>query len=556
MNETQRLRRLAFHSPKSYLAIPVLILLVPIFYFSSRDLRFTLIFSLSLISIILWDLASPRILKFRFPVNRVLFLNLVSLYIAILFYLIVIAFHFLQPPVALLLAITTVPFLRTMIYVAFAGKNLVIVHLIAISFSLFFSIFVAIIAPKYAIFIAPLIISSIVYSLASNLFVKLSVSGFAKEFSADPMKILREFMNTVTSDISYNTILKNFFEDMYTTLAPREVSLLRVKSENQGFTMVFPYVHPGPLGDLGSSNITARLQKRHTDQNLLVFHTTTTHDDNCAGDSEIEKISKVLDENGHKFSYCYEPFFGKYITFLPIGDGGIFFLSPDDPRFDDVKISEGRRIVRKAKTSGLRWAVAVDQHDNNMDDPVELTDVSYLLEEVEQAVKGRKNKKTMIVAQSNVTPESRDIGPAGISFVSLTIGAKNMAIVLIDGNNMRYDLRQKIESALPDYDRVLVCTTDNHVVNTNGLNVNPVGTFCNHEEIVKIVKELESKSHIKKEAGFEYVKRDVWLKVAGENQWEKLNKVIRSSVNKAKVLSVTTIFFSIALSLIIFKILN
>ncbi|EQB64551.1 MAG: hypothetical protein AMDU3_IPLC00004G0129 [Thermoplasmatales archaeon I-plasma] len=503
-----------------------------------------------------WDIISPRILKFKFPVPRALFLNLVSLYIAIVFYFILIALHFLQPPVALLLSITTVPFLRAMVYVAFAGKSPVVVHLLAISFSLFFSLFVVIISPRYDIFVAPLILSSIVYSLASNLFVKLSVSGFVKEFSTDPMKILREFVNTVTSDISYNVILKNFFEDMYTTLAPREVSLVRFKSADHGFTMVFPYVHPGPLGDLGSSNITAKLQRRHSDQNLLVFHTTTTHDDNCAGDSEIEKISKVLDENGKKYSYSYEPFFGKYLTFLPIGDGGIFFLSPDDPRFDDVKISEGRKIVRKAKSSGLKWAVTVDQHDNNMDEPMELKDVSYLLEEVEQAVKGRKNKRTLMVAQSNASVDAKDIGPGGISFVSISVGAKKLAIVLVDGNNMRLDIRQKIEGSLPGYDRVLVCTTDNHVVNTNGLNVNPVGTFSHHDEIVKIVKELESKNQQQKEAGTEYVKREIWLKVAGENQWEKLNAVIRSSVNKAKVLSVASILVSIALSLIIFKILN
>ena len=556
MNESQRLRRFAFHSPKSYLAIPVILLLIPLFYFSSLNLRFTLVFSLSLASIMVWDIISPRILKFKFPVPRALFLNLVSLYIAIVFYFILIALHFLQPPVALLLSITTVPFLRAMVYVAFAGKSPVVVHLLAISFSLFFSLFVVIISPRYDIFVAPLILSSIVYSLASNLFVKLSVSGFVKEFSTDPMKILREFVNTVTSDISYNVILKNFFEDMYTTLAPREVSLVRFKSTDHGFTMVFPYVHPGPLGDLGSSNITAKLQRRHSDQNLLVFHTTTTHDDNCAGDSEIEKISKVLDENGKKYSYSYEPFFGKYLTFLPIGDGGIFFLSPDDPRFDDVKISEGRKIVRKAKSSGLKWAVTVDQHDNNMDEPMELKDVSYLLEEVEQAVKGRKNKRTLMVAQSNASVDAKDIGPGGISFVSISVGAKKLAIVLVDGNNMRLDIRQKIEGSLPGYDRVLVCTTDNHVVNTNGLNVNPVGTFSHHDEIVKIVKELESKNQQQKEAGTEYVKREIWLKVAGENQWEKLNAVIRSSVNKAKVLSVASILVSIALSLIIFKILN
>jgi putative membrane protein len=530
--------------------------LIPIFYVSSRDLRFTLIYTLSVASLIIWDIVAPRLFKFKFPITRVLFLNLVTLYLATIFYFIVIAFHFLGPPVALLVSITTIPFLRTLVYLTFAGKNVILTHVIAISFSLFFSLYTLLIEPKYAIYIAPLILSSIVYALSSHLFVKLSVSKFVKEFSTDPIKILREFVNTVTSDISYNVVLKNFFEDLYTTLAPREISVVRVKSDLQRFTMVFPYVHPGPLGDLGSSNITAKLQRNHGDQSLLVFHTTTTHDDNCAGDTEMAKISNVLNEKGKEFSYCYEPYFGRYLTFLPLGEGGIFFLSPDDPRFDDVKITEGRKIVRKAKSLGLKWAITVDQHNNNMEEPRELEDVSYLIEEVEQAVKSRKNKKSFLVAHSRRTPDYKDLGPGGISFVSLSAGSKRLAIILMDGNNMEYGLRMKVEGALTGYDRVLVCTTDNHVVNTNGLNVNPVGTFSNHEEIVRLVKELEDETSVQKECNLEYVKRDIWLKVAGENQWEKLNAVIRSSANKAKVLSVASIIVSIALSLIIFKILN
>ncbi len=536
--------------------MPLIVLLIPLFYFSSYNLKFTLIYSLSITSLIVWDIISPRLLKFRFPLPRVLFLNLVSLYFAIVFYFIVIALHFLKPSLALLVSISTIPFLRTMVYFAFINRNVVLIHTIAISFSLFFSLYIAIFDPAHSYYILPLIVSSIVYALASHLFIRLSVSKFVKEFSTDPIKLLRELVNTVTTDISYNVILKNFFEDIYTTLAPREVAFVRMKAEGTNFTMVFPYVHPGPLGDLGSSNITARLQRNHSDQKLLVFHTTTTHDDNCAGDTEMAKISKVLNEKGKEFKYCYEPYFGKYLSFLPLGEGGIFFLSPDDPRFDDVKLTEGRKVVRKARSLGLKWAVTVDLHNNNMDEPREMEDVSYLLGEVELAVKGRKNKRPLLAAQSTSTPDAKDIGPGGISFVSVSAGSRRVAIALFDGNNMELELRQEVENALPGYDKILVCTTDNHVVNTDGLSVNPVGRFSDHGQIVKIVKQLESETAVQKEVSMEYAKRDIYLKVAGENQWAKFNSVLKSSANRAKVLSAASIIFSIALSLIIFKIIN
>ncbi len=556
MNESQHLRKLAFHSPKYYLILPVVLAIVPIFYISSRNEIFTLIYSVSLAVLLVTDVYIPKLFKFKFPMQRVLFLDLIALYAALAFYLIVIGFRFLNPALALMLSVSTIPFTRTLVFITFTERRVALTHFLGISFSLFFSLFVFLLDRKYAIFIAPLVLSSIVYSLSSHLFVKFSLSRFIKEFSTDPIKFLAEVVNTVASDFSYNSVIRKFFEDMYSTLAPREVSVVRMRAENTDFMMVFPYVHPGPLGEIGSSNITGKLQSRNPGKKLLVFHTTTTHDDNCAGDAEIDKISAVLNGAGKEFTYCYDPYLGEHFTFLPIGDGGIFFLSPDNPRFDDVKIAEGRKIVRKAKSCGLKWAVAVDQHNNIMDEPKELEDASYLMGEVENAVKSRKLKKVFSMGYGQVNPGVADIGPGGISFLSFKAADKKIAIVLVDGNNMELGLRTKIHSSLNGYERILVCTTDNHVVNTRGLMINPVGRYTSHDAIVGAVKEAERMASDVKECKAEYFKKDIWLKVAGENQYDRLNKMIRSSANKAKISSAVAIISSIALSLIIFKILN
>ena len=42
---------------------------------------------------------------------------------------------------------------------------------------------------------------------------------------------------------------------------------------------------------------------------------------------------------------------------------------------------------------------------------------------------------------------------------------------------------------------------------------------------MKIVKKLEEDTLNQKEVRMEYVKRDIWLKVAGENQWAKINSL-------------------------------
>jgi putative membrane protein len=392
--------------------------------------------------------------------------------------------------------------------------------------------------------------------LSSHLFVKVSFSKFIKEFSTDPIKIITQMVNSVHSDLSYNQVIMNFFDQVYTTFAPREVTVLKASSGNQQFMMVFPYVHPGPLGELGSSNITGKLQRLHPGKSIMVFHTSTTHDDNCSSDDEIRKISKVLDEKGKDFTNSYEPFFGKYLTLIPLNEGGIFFISPDEPRFDDIKITEGMKIVKKAKSLGMKWAVIVDQHNNNMDRPEENKDVSYLMEEVELAVKSRKRQYPVYgsLAESYLT--AKDIGPGGIKLLALEINKKKLAVILVDGNNMDYDLRLKIEEAITGYDKVLVCTTDNHIVNIDGLNVNPVGRSSEHEIIVNEIKRIAGQIVDMKELSFERIKKELRLKIAGEHHYDKLNETIRKSLNIAKISGIFAILFSLGLSLFIFKILT
>lgn len=556
MNEAQRLRKYTFRSPSLYYTIPLMFVPPLLFYISSRNIPFLEIYSLSVLSLIITDYLSPKIWKFQFGPNRSFLLDSVVLYASLIYYFIIVTIHFLNPVHALMLSITFIPFIRTMVFLTFTERKNLLTHFLGISFSIYFSVYILIFSRNYSLFILPVILSSLVYSLSSHLFVKVSFSKFIKEFSTDPIKIITQMVNSVHSDLSYNQVIMNFFDQVYTTFAPREVTVLKASSGVQEFMMVFPYVHPGPLGELGSSNITGKLQRLHPGKSIMVFHTSTTHDDNCSSDDEIRKISKVLDEKGKDFTNSYEPFFGKYLTLIPLNEGGIFFISPDEPRFDDIKITEGMKIVKKAKSLGMKWAVIVDQHNNNMDKPEENKDVSYLMEEVELAVKGRKRQYPVYgsLAESYLT--AKDIGPGGIKLLALEINKKKLAVILIDGNNMDYDLRLKIEEAITGYDKVLVCTTDNHIVNIDGLKVNPVGRSSEHEIIVNEIKRIAGQIVDMKELSFERIKKELRLKIAGEHHYDKLNETIRKSLNIAKISGILAILFSLGLSLFIFKILT
>ena len=555
MNEAQRLRKFTFTAPSPVYDVPIILLAPIIFYLSSRNIIFSVIYSISIAALLITDLVAPLILKFKFGPKRSFLLDVIVIYLALVYYFIIIGIRFLSPQNALMLSITTIPFVRTMVFFTFTERKFFITHALSMVFSIAFSICLAVLAPSFIIFVLPLLVSSLVYSLSSHLFVKISFSSFLKEFSIDPVKIVKELVNTVRSEISYNQVVMNFFEQIYTTLVPREVTVLRATSDAGEFMMVFPYIHPGPLGDLGSSNITGKLQNDHKGEQLMVFHTSTTHDDNCAGNEEVRKISKVLNEKGSSFSNAFEPYFGKYLTFVSLGDGGIFFISPDEPRFDDIKITEGRKIVRKARSLGLKWAVVVDQHNNNMDRPIENTDVSYLMDEVESSVRGRKKSYPLYGRLVTSDFSAKDIGPGGIKFLTLTINDKKIAIILVDGNNMEFETRKRIEDSLHGIDKILVCTTDNHIVNVDGLSVNPVGRSTDAEILAKEIRGMAEEVGDVQALNIERVRRELRLKVAGEHHYEKLNEIIRKSINTAKIAGIAAIIFSFGLSLLIFKLL-
>ena len=59
--------------------------------------------------------------------------------------------------------------------------------------------------------------------------------------------------------------------------------------------IVFPYVHPGPFGEIGTSNLPFKIYSRTSDisQETMVFHTSTTNSNNCASDADVDNLASV-----------------------------------------------------------------------------------------------------------------------------------------------------------------------------------------------------------------------------------------------------------------------
>ena len=127
--------------------------------------------------------------------------------------------------------------------------------------------------------------------------------------------------------------------------------------------IVFPYIHPGPFGTLGSSDLPARLQSRLNDLNsdLMVFHTTTTNSNNCAGESDIDSISDAVRRSLDHMDYVNTMSKFKKLTvgklaigIMKFGDFGIGSIIPEKMSFDDVSLKEGMKLIHSVEKSTLK----------------------------------------------------------------------------------------------------------------------------------------------------------------------------------------------------------
>ncbi len=555
-NQPQRLRKYAFKTPSLYISIPILILFLFILYLSSHSVELVEIFGMTLFFIILFDYSIQSLVGFTFHLRRIMLLLIISLLSSFIYYFIILLFKFLNPSTAFMLSLTPITFVRTMVYLTFTGRKRLLSHSISMGFPIILSIFFGILLPKFSIFIIAFLLSSIIYSIAADVFVSRSFSPFIKEFSMDPAKIISDIVNASYRGESYNEILGNFFGNVYNTFSFRPISILRFQNSKK-FDFVFPYVHPGPLGEMGSSNITGKFSVYVPNTEMVIFHTSTTHDDNCSGDEDVKRLSQIFNEKAlYEYEYCYRPYFGEFTVFLPIGEGGILFIIPDKVRFDDILLSEGKKLVTYARSLGLKWLDVVDAHNNNMDIPHELTDVSFIYEELKNGINNRDGIFPIYADMSTINYTSDDIGPGGVKLIKLKLGESTVGIMVFDGNNMDYNFRIKLESMVRGVDKLIVCTTDNHVVNMHGLSVNPVGKNHSHDELLMQIKDAFSNLEPTHRMKVEYIRKEYRVKIAGESHYEKLNVAIKKSLNSAKIYVVLMIIFSLVFSLFIFKYLS
>ena len=265
-----------------------------------------------------------------------------------------------------------------------------------------------------------------------------------------------------------------------------------ISIRKEGETIAFlaiPGVHPGPLGNLGGSNLPVKIDPVLPGLGFA-FHGASTNDHNPLRDEDITRIGKAMVQASENAEYSTKSFglFKEGDTpsaiVLGIANGSLIFVNPGDS--DDILPELSARLERSSSNSGgTRLMIDLHNQEGWGRSPLAAGTKEGTILEIcsSKAVKASKSsiKGKLKVGISNIPGEdlNRGIGPGGLRVlvISTEFDSKEQstAILLWDANGMSPGMNEELQSGLSGIvDNVLLATTDNHYVNVKPGGFNPL----------------------------------------------------------------------------------
>ena len=344
------------------------------------------------------------------------------------------------------------------------------------------------------------IVASIIFVLAIYAFIKIISSPFKKNLGIGVLDLLSLFIAHINEG---SNSLEGLFENMSEAI-DTIVTFVSFKSEN-GIKALFisPSVHPGPLGDLGGSNMPTILANQF-DHFTMVAHGPSTHDFNPIAVSEIDKIEESVKKGLRHVEYSATA--SKFIRYkcekAKIGvqffNEGMVILSTFAPEaVDDIEFGVGLTMMAQSRNHcNVKDSIIVDCHNSFTPESGEVlpgnSEVFQLMDVIESINPEQEKYEVKVGCYADnmgTLDKEEGIGESGIKTMLVEVGGQRTAYVLFDSNNMERGFRQEIIDAVSDLeiDEIEVMTTDTHTVNTLSRGYNPIG-IAKRDEIIEYVK--------------------------------------------------------------------
>jgi putative membrane protein len=408
--------------------------------------------------------------------------------------------------------------------------------------------------------VLPFIIISPVIGFVAVILFFSSIERLSQKTCSMPSMnaLFRAFIvNWVTEQ---NAPLEKYLEGMGED-ADIEVNLLKFDSSKPKAAILVPLVHPGPFKNIGSSLLPSLL--KHGFEKEYGCDTCTPlgllgHElDLTSQEQNYKIVSQVIASAKFESTANVASPFVRVIEGAATASGQIFgdtvFLSFTlAPRTtEDLPHELGCFVSEEAAKYGLGGAVIVNTHNSLTD----LVDTEEHLGELQTAASKCLQKavrlptKQFLVGSATVYPEEFSIkdgmGTGGITAIVVQVEKQKTVYVVIDGNNMIPDLREKILAALTSmgFDESEVFTTDTHAVSalvTGRRGYHPVGEVMDHDLLTRYICEVAKKAEANLETSNAGYLRFVvpHVRVIGEARLKSITTLVDRGIQKAKQTSI------------------
>ena len=344
------------------------------------------------------------------------------------------------------------------------------------------------------------LIASIIFVLAIYAFITIIASPFKKNLGIGVLDLLSLFIAHMNEG---SNSLEGLFENMSEAI-DTIVTFVSFKTEN-GIKALFisPSVHPGPLGDLGGSNMPTLLANKF-DHFTMVAHGPSTHDFNPIAVSEIDKVEDAIKNGLAKVEYSQDA--SRFIRYnsekanigVQFFNEGMVILSTFAPEaVDDIEFGVGLTMMAQSRSKcHVKDSIIVDCHNSFTPESGEVlpgnAEVFQLIDVIDKIDPDQTKHEIKVGCHANNLNDmdkQEGIGESGLKTMVIEVDNQRTAYVLFDSNNMERGFRQEIMDAVSDLeiDEIEVMTTDTHTVNTLSRGYNPVG-ISKREELIEHVK--------------------------------------------------------------------
>lgn len=560
------LSRYAKKSPKwYYFVVPLFIIFIIDYFILGHIKNLFVILIIPFFILIIVDFTSIRLTNKRFNFNRIAYMDFISIGMATLFFWAgVLLKPFISMPYYYILALATAfpAFLRFLVLYIYYPANMGMATVFSANYTFSYiasSLIFYYISTVALKFVVPLIVATLVYILFSYLFLKLTTLKFTKKYRSKPSELIEFFLNRDTD----GEIGERFFNHVYNRKRRVPVVTANIKTGNKDLvTLVFPFVHPGPFGNLCTSNLPLKLANELKRDNIMVFHTATTNSNNCSGKDDIKNIADSIKRSLEKMEYAdYVSDFVKFnvdgydVSLQKFGNSGFSAVIPYGRPFDDISLESGLKVMEVLQKNGASHFALLDAQNSFTKDAEELHNCDMLIDPLIKNFNLAQSEYPAFIGYARNYQKIDGLASMGVQVLVLKIRDYYNAIVLTDSNNISRDIIKLARAGSdPRVKNMDIYTTDNHVVNVGQLDINPLGMHCDPESVANLINKtvlgaIDNAAPASVGMYTEYVN----VTMGEENAFHNLIQTVLASLRTAKYSIGFVLLISMLISVVSFR---